>query len=61
MYFNLGLTIIPCGDVKKEMVEASNKTRLRLTYKVKSFSHWLQLNNVRCQQIIFVSGLLFSC
>ena len=58
MYFNLFLV----GMLnKKEMVEASNKTRLRLTYKVKSFSHWLQVNNVRCQQIIFVSGLLFSC
>ena len=44
MYFNLGVMIIPCGDVKRKgMVEALNNTRLRLTYKVKMFSPWLQV------------------
>ena len=31
---------------KQEMVEALNKTHLKLTYKVKTFLHWLQVNNV---------------
>ena len=38
------------------MVEALNKTRLKLTYKVKAFSRWLQVNNVRCRQKMLVSG-----
>ena len=45
---------------KQEMVEALNKIRLKLTYRVKRFSHWLQVSNVRCQQKMLVSGLLFS-
>ena len=43
------------------MVEASNKTRLKLTYKDETFSHWLQVNNLRSRQILLVSGLLFPC
>ena len=45
----------------QRMVEATNKTRLKLTYKDKTFSHWLQVNNVISRQILLVSGLLFSC
>ena len=45
---------------KQEMVEALNKTRLKLTYKVKTFLHWLQVNNLKCRQIILVLGLRFS-
>ena len=47
--------------IKNEMVGASSKTRLRLTYQVKMFSHWLQVDNMRCRQKMLVSGLLFSC
>ena len=58
IYFNLFVV----GMLnKQEMAEASNTTRLRLTYRVKTFSHWLQVNNVRYRQIVLVSGLLFSC
>ena len=42
---------------KQEMAEAFTG----LMYKVKTFSHWLQVNNVRYRQIMLVSGLLFSC
>ena len=58
MYFNLFLVGILN---EQEMAEASNKTRLRLTYGVKTFSQWLQVNNVRYRQIMLVSGLFFSC
>ena len=52
--------IIPTGMLKKqEVVEALNKTQTDL--RVKRFSHWLQVNNVRCRQIIRVSGLRFPC
>ena len=34
---------------KQEMVKGLNKTRLKLTCKAKTFSHWLKANNVRCQ------------
>ena len=53
----LGLMIIPYGGVKnkQEMVEASNETRLRLSYKVTTVSHWLQVNKVRCRQKMLVS------
>ena len=49
--------IIPYGGVKnkQEMVEASNETRLRLSYKVTTVSHWLQVNKVRCRQKMLVS------
>ena len=60
VYF-MGLMIFPRGKVnKQEVVEALNRTRLKLTYKVKTFLHWLQVNNLRCRQIILVSGLRFS-
>ena len=45
----------------QRMAEALNKTRLKLTYKDKTFSHWLQVNKVISRQILLVSGLLFSC
>ena len=60
---NLGIIILFLAGMlnNQRMVEASNKTHLKLTYKVKTFSHWLQVNNVRSRQILLVSGLLFSC
>ena len=62
-YFNLGVIILFLAGMlnNQRMVEASNKTRLKLTYKDETFSHWLQVNNVRSQQKLLVSGLLFSC
>ena len=63
IFYNLRNTsLFLAGMVnKQEMVEKLNKTCLKLTYKVKTFLHWLQANNIRCRKIILVSGLRFLC
>ena len=63
IFYNLrNMNLFLAGMVnKQEVVEALNKTRLKLIYKVKTFLHWLQANNVRCRKIILLSGLRFLC